>query len=94
MKIYKYRIDESRNSSIQLPEGAQILSAGVQDARIFIWAIVDESRDLEERKFCVFGTGWELPEDINNRKKWVFIDRVAWDLAWDLLVFHVFELIE
>lgn len=55
--IHKYRAE----SKIDLPIGARILTAHIQNASIFLWATVDTSAQMETRYFLVIGTGWEMP---------------------------------
>lgn len=90
-KIFKYKINPiafDNKYVIPMPDGAEILSAQRQGGGddIYIWAIVDEKNPLEDREVIVFGTGMEIPLDLNLR----FINTVQ--IGW--LVFHVFEALE
>lgn len=58
--IYKYPIT---GSSIEMPEGAEVLHVGAQGHNVFVWAKVDSEADMEKRTFIVVGTGWEVPDD-------------------------------
>lgn len=76
--VYKYR-----TGVIQIPKGAHILKAGMQNGEVFIWAEVDSSQPTEERSFCVCGTGHLIP------KKSCYIDTVFdGDFVW-----HVYEVL-
>lgn len=62
--ILKYSVGrpEAYAKNIELPIGAQVLSAGIQhyDNDIFIWCLVDPSQRKEQRSFVVVGTGWNV----------------------------------
>lgn len=62
--IYKYEIPRTGTiCEIELPLGYQIIHAGPQGDRIFIWALVDSEARKATEKFRIFGTGWDLPFD-------------------------------
>lgn len=86
--IFKYQLNDVTDT-ITMPEGAQVLSAGVNKGKddVFIWCLVDTDNALVERKFATIGTGWDMSLLANNDL--VFIDTVFVD--W--MVFHVFEVI-
>lgn len=91
--IYKYELrgddDNYLQSYVYLPEGARVLSAGAQGEHIFVWAEVskEDAVIMIPRRFSVIGTGWELPEDFFEDKK--FINTVF----MGSFVFHVFEVL-
>jgi hypothetical protein len=58
--IYKYRLP-AEAVTIPLPEGAFIISVHMQEGDPHIWADVDTSKPLQQRRFRVFGTGHPLP---------------------------------
>jgi hypothetical protein len=82
--IYKYEITP-QNLTVQMPVGAQVLSAGAQGGRIFVWAKVqiEPAVQLELRHFRAFGTGHGIDSPLGR-----FINTVQ---MYDGLVFHVFE---
>lgn len=87
-KIFKYTIPVGDSIVVEMPEGSEIISVKEQDNEIKAWAIVEDSPDvdMESRKFRVFGTGHELPDDTSEL---LFLGTV---LLFDgKLVFHVFE---
>jgi hypothetical protein len=65
-RILKYQIGEPFNGfkTVEMPPGAQVISAIWQQSGVVIYAIVGGSDWPEElmvdRKFCVVGTGWEI----------------------------------
>ena len=67
--IYKYEIPFCDEPTIQMPKDASILKFGTQGEQIhgqphfYVWALVDTDAEMEERKFRIFGTGHELPDD-------------------------------
>lgn len=60
--IHKYSLAIiGPTESIPMPEGAVVLSAGIQRNILQVWAICDPDKPLKPRQFVVVGTGWELP---------------------------------
>lgn len=78
--IWKFKLDEK----IYLPIGAKILTIQTQQGQPFIWALVNNSKDMEERYFRVFGTGQPM-----NDFKGEYIG--TYQQLNGLLIFHVFE---
>ena len=78
--IYKYP-----TGSIQIPKGARVLTAGCQSGEFYIWAEVDTEAPLEDRKFVVYGTGWEISEDKLSYVSTVFEHVFVW---------HVYEVLK
>ena len=86
-EIWKFRLDPN-NSPVDVPEGAKVLSAGVQgDDDIFIWAEVETTKPTEVRHFEVYGTGHTIADPVNTTR--TFIDTVQ--MYGGSLIFHVFE---
>ena len=65
-KIYKYEIAITDCQTIQLPVGATILCAQMQDSHLCLWADVDTLKETEDRVILVYGTGHET-RDIPQR---------------------------
>ena len=81
--IYKYEV-LPYNAPTLLPDGAEILSIGEQDSRIYIWALVDANIPAKTpRSIMAYGTGHQM-----NDVERVFIGTVQ---MADGLVFHFFE---
>ena len=89
--IYKYGINIDI-TSIALPQGSKIFSAGYDPNGVLcVWVAVDtQEEEIEERFVYLTGTGWPLEDlkDWNYR----FIDTVIDENNG--LVWHVFELEE
>lgn len=85
-KIYKYPLNITDTQEIEMPSGSIILKGGEQFGELFIWSIVDpESELIESRTICIFGTGNELPYNINRHR---YIDTI---ISENGLVWHIFE---
>ncbi len=85
--VWKYVLPLEDCASIDMPIGCKVLSAGVQDEQICIWALVDPS-DLigtARYRFRIAGTG----RPIKDSEHLDFIDTVL--LMGGSLVFHVFQ---
>lgn len=61
MTIYKYPLPSCR-ITLALPRGAEILAAGVQLHGVVLWARVDPSQPLSERRVAIMLTGEEMPD--------------------------------
>lgn len=72
--------------TVKMPVGSKIISVGNQFDDVFIWVLCDPEKPLEDRKIYVFGTGNELPDNIQTRS---FIGTVVTDGG--NYVWHVFE---
>ena len=83
--IHKYELGPlGVGINVPLPKGSVVLSAGIKNTDIFIWALVDTEQPTEVRQFIAYGTGWEVDEDIGEL---CFIDTVF----EGPYVWHVFE---
>lgn len=88
--IWKYIIYYGQNE-YEMPKGAKILSAQLQDDNICIWALVEPENEKEVRIIEIFGTGWPL--DLVNTKdedKYKFIVTIQ----RGGFVQHLFEIIK
>jgi hypothetical protein len=84
--IHKYTLSGSQNESILMPFDATIIHVNYQLGCLTIWAHVDTWQDSEIRTFAVFGTGWEIPENLNcEHIGTVQVDHLVW---------HVFEVLK
>lgn len=59
--VYKYKIG---NGELQLPSGAKVLTAAIQNGDLCIWAEVDDVAIPEHRTFYIYGTGHIVPENV------------------------------
>jgi hypothetical protein len=80
--IYKYDVPMLDTVTMMMPVGAEVLSVGVQDGRIYLWAVVETTAPAMSRVFYVCGTG--NPLNVGNAR---FIGTVQ----MDYFVWHVFE---
>ena len=60
LKVYKYLVVIGDYFSLGLPQDAQVLKVEAQRGRIWLWALVDETKPIETRKFGFAGTGHEI----------------------------------
>ena len=83
MKIYKYKI-EPEKTKLELPRGAEILSAHTKGDNAWIWALVDPDQPTSTRLIAAYATGYSsVPAGAK------FINTIHFDNG---LVFHVFEI--
>jgi len=91
MKIFKYYIETTDETTISLPKGARILTAQVHPVSngIYIWALVDpDEEEIEDRTIQIYGTGHSIPEHYYPDQL-IYINTVQLHLGQ--LVFHIFE---
>jgi hypothetical protein len=55
--IYKYELKIVDLQEIELPVGANIISAQVQNGKVYVWAIVNTELTPEFRTIIIYGTG-------------------------------------
>jgi len=80
--IYKYPIEVVDYQNVEMPIGAEILSAQAQKDILCLWAKVNQGVEGKSlRRFRIYGTGHEVQVDGK------FIDTVQ----MGPLVWHVFE---
>lgn len=87
-RIYKYHVRIDDVQTIDLPQGAQVLSVQVQDGIPYIWACVNPSAKSEPRQFRLYGTGHPIEEDCLLK----FIG--TFQIFGGRLVYHLFEEVE
>lgn len=79
-KVFKYPLQITPEKQIiNLPQGSTIVSVGKQNDQLMIWVEVDETRDTFPIEFYVFGTGQEVPADLEH-KGTVMIDPYVWHI--------------
>jgi len=81
-EIWKWSLKPGK--PVEMPRGAQILSAQAQHGELCIWAAVDPSQPTETRHFNVVGTG--CPFNMEHQR---YIGTAQ--LEGGFLVLHVFE---
>lgn len=84
--VYKYVLDP-RSEEVEMPIGAELLSAGFQGDHLCIWAKVDTENVVMPRKFKVLGTGHEIPVELEEYLTFLFTCHMNGGL-----VFHLFEI--
>ena len=88
--IYKYTLDITQDEPhvLTMPTGAEIIH--VQDQygadQVMLWAVVDTGRESCERRFDIFGTGDQMPEDALHHEHIGSTVTASGSLVW-----HVFE---
>lgn len=74
-------------TKIEMPEGAQVLTAQMQGNQLCLWALVDPGAKKETRTFEVFGTGHPI-----NEGNIMYI--TTFQMSGGAFIFHVFELLK
>jgi hypothetical protein len=85
--IFKYTLDPriSAPQAIPMPLDAKIRHVHMQHGRVTIWAEVDTQNEIQNRRFCIHGTGHPI-----NRIE----AKYAGTVMDDPYVWHIFEVYE
>lgn len=92
--IWKFELkDGIYIQEIEMPVGAEILTAQFHNGCMSIWALVNPDSNKEKRLFAIFATGWPA-EEIQGK----YIATVQFPLpvscgSTSILVFHIFEIL-
>ena len=87
-KVLKYTLGFGDYQSIDMPKGSEILKVDNQLEVLCVWAIVNPSVEvMERRRFEVYGTGHFIEEGRDVERK--YLNTVQFEKG--RLVFHVFE---
>lgn len=70
---------------VDLPRGAELLSAGAQDHDVVVWAVVDPDAPKVKRKLAAVPTGPAIPPGLRDTEFVATVQMV------DGLVFHVLD---
>lgn len=64
MKVYKYKIERLKKTTLRLPTFFTLLSAGIdQYGNLCVWAEVDENGTVEDMTIACIGTGMDVLDD-------------------------------
>ncbi len=88
LQIFKYPVAISDSLTIEMPEGAQVLSVQIQHEQAMLWALVNPHKPLTKRHFLYFGTGHLITEPVDDLR---FVGTVQ--IRGGSLVFHLFEVV-
>ena len=80
--IWKWTLQ--RETTIDMPLGAKLLTVQEQHGEPQLWALVDPDAKTYQRTFRVYGTGHGLPDDPGE-----YVG--TFQMHCGTLVFHVFE---
>lgn len=83
--VWKYEIPIDDSFIIAMPREAKLLCIMVQHGQPQLWALVDPTLAVSERRFRLAGTGHEIDEDIRSHVG-------SFQMIGGDLVFHVFEI--
>lgn len=85
--VYKFPLEIKDTQTIEMPEGAELLTVQSQKGSLNIWALVDVGKPLIKRTFEVFGTGHPIYYDMGIERTYI---GTAQTLGGNL-VWHIFE---
>ncbi len=83
MTIWKFDVSIDDSFVLSMPMGARPVSVQMQCDKPCLWAIVDELRPVEQRRFYIVGTGHDIP----RRAAYVG----TFQQHGGMLVWHLFE---
>lgn len=82
--IWKFVLDVTDSQFIRMPHESKILHVNTQRETVCMWAEVDPSLPQVLRRFCVYGTGHQMPDDPGR-----YIGSIM--LQDGDLIFHIYE---
>jgi len=82
--IWKYQVTGDHTQTLEMPQGAQILTVQVQQGEPVLWALVDPALPKEKREFFIVGTGWPIDGGLGQ-----YVG--TFQIMEGSLVFHIFE---
>lgn len=80
--VWKYALAIDDAQTIEIPEGAELLTVGNQNGELVLWARVNPSGDPVRREILIRGTGHPIGG-------WPYVGSAQF--ADGLLVWHVFD---
>jgi len=70
-RIYKYPFEVGSLVTIDMPEGAEILSVQIQAGTPCLWAMVDPAVESQINQFTIIGTGHDIPDIMARNLEYV-----------------------
>jgi hypothetical protein len=87
--VWKYGIDVKAGlQEVEVPAGAQLLSVDDQSGVPTLWFLVDTDNVKIPRKYILFGTGHEIPNDVLES-----LNHVGTINHYAGFVWHIFEIV-
>lgn len=84
--VHKFEL-QAGDTIVDMPVGAEVLSAHFQGDKFMLWALVDTEKPTEQRHFVTAGTGHKITWDADQ------LDFIGTGFYLEMgLVFHAFEL--
>lgn len=56
-RILKYPLEITDEQDVEMPAGADLLTAQFQDDSLMVWAVVEPDASMSVRRFRIIGTG-------------------------------------
>jgi hypothetical protein len=85
-QIWRFKLGETGETTVEMPEGAEVLCVQWKDDAPCVWAEVDKDAPKEKRWFEVFLTGKDIP--FAHRR---YVGTFQAGSIMGTLVFHVYE---
>jgi hypothetical protein len=85
--VHKYPVSLSDIFTLELPRGAEVLTAQAQDGDMFLWALVDTNAPTEEVVFRLANTG----DCISETSELKYVN--TFQLRGRGLIYHLFEIV-
>lgn len=83
--IWKYQLNITDTQNVMMPEGAEILTAQIQNGcGLCLWALVNPEAPKQRREIEILGTGNPAPNA--NRRYISTVQMQGGNLVW-----HIFE---
>ena len=86
LTVWKFPMRIADVAVAEMPKGARLLRAGIQNDTFCVWALVDPEAPKVERRVRIAGTGHPIAADLTE----VYVN--TFEMHGGALVFHVFDL--
>lgn len=88
--VYKYELPVEAKPKIDMKGGASVLSVGVHDGKLCVWALCNTKAKDSKREFLIVGTGHDIQDEGKEKIELFRYEFVGTVLAQERkLVLHV-----
>lgn len=84
-RIFKYPLKIEDEQIVLIGGGGRVLSVGVQDNRLFVWALVDQSYSAAPVHFYIVGTG-NPANHVASHMRFIGTVQMPSGLVWHVFV--------
>ena len=68
MKIWKFGLNNEETQLVKMPSKSEIMDIQIQNGLFVMWALVDPDSEVIEVMIKIYGTGWEIDDNITKNE--------------------------